>query len=91
MQTFGEKLKQLRKRAGFTPEELAARAGVNVVSIYAWERGATAPLLSSTQRLAKALGVSISAFEGVACSTKEPEPKRLACVNGDRLRNEPRS
>ncbi len=53
-------LRQLRKSAGLTQAQLAAKAGVYQQDISRWERGRVQPGVSSLVKLTKALGVSVS-------------------------------
>src|SRR5262245_51382394 len=62
---FCERLKELRVGAGWTQLELADRSGVPVGTIRDYEQGKRDPLLPSAQKLARALGLSLSAFDGV--------------------------
>ncbi len=57
-ETFGERLKQLRKKAGLTQTELADLVGVHETTIRRWENNNDKPMPDSFSRLAKALGVS---------------------------------
>ena len=56
-ETFGERLRRIRKKAGLTQEELAHLSGVAVTSIRRWEWGIQLPLLEKIPRLASALKV----------------------------------
>ena len=51
-----ERLRELRKRAGLTQEELAERIDVHLNTISRWENGIDTPKTFKIQRLAKALG-----------------------------------
>ncbi|HEV3257984.1 MAG TPA: helix-turn-helix transcriptional regulator [Gemmataceae bacterium] len=63
--TLGDKLRNLRLRAGLSCEQLAKRSGVTAVALHAYEKGASVPTLGSVQRLAKALGIPFAAFGDV--------------------------
>jgi predicted ATPase/DNA-binding XRE family transcriptional regulator len=57
--SFGQRLRQLRQRAGLTQEELAARAGLSADAIGALERGARRrPYPHTVRVLAEALALS---------------------------------
>ena len=56
-ETFGQRLRRLRKKAGLTQEELADKIDVSVMSIRRWEAGDNAPKIEFAKRLAEALGV----------------------------------
>ncbi len=75
--SFGERLKELRETAGLTQVELAARAGMHQFGVAKLEQGIREPTWASVQALARALGVSCSAFEdadGDEAEAAEPAP-----------------
>jgi len=73
--SFGEVLKEYRRRAGLTQEALAERAGVSVRGIQELERGASKPLRDTAQRLGRALDLTGDDRAGfVAAAT--PAPRR---------------
>jgi transcriptional regulator with XRE-family HTH domain len=55
-------LRRLRERAALTQEELAKESGVARTTILRLENGADAPYPSTTRKLAKALGVKVTAL-----------------------------
>ena len=55
---FGTRLKALRKKAGFTQEDLADSTGYSIMTIRRWEWGERSPRIEEIKALAKALGVS---------------------------------
>ena len=57
---FGENLKILRKRRGFSQEELAARLHVVRQTISKWEKNLSVPDADTLIRLAEILEVSVS-------------------------------
>jgi len=68
---FGERLKELRDRAGWSQQDLATEAGLGIATVAKLERGVTDPSWSTVTALAKALGMDVSAFSG----TVAPPPK----------------
>jgi transcriptional regulator with XRE-family HTH domain len=72
-QTFAVKLKQLREAAGISQLELATRAGMNQFTVAKLEQGQREPSLQTAQALARALGVSLSAFDGVVFGDARPD------------------
>ena len=56
-QTFGERLRELRKKAGWTQMELAERADVHNVSIAKWETGAHNPSAKSEAKVLAVFGL----------------------------------
>jgi transcriptional regulator with XRE-family HTH domain len=75
--TFGKRLRKLRTDAELTQEELAAKSGMTRSSIAKFERDEREPLLTTANRLAKALGVDCTAFQDDQAEPKKPaKPKR---------------
>ena len=60
--TFGEKLKELRTQAGLTQAQLAELSDVPLGTIRDYEQGKRDPLLSTAQKLARALNQSLDVF-----------------------------
>lgn len=56
---LGQALQDLRKQAGLSQEELAAKAQVSRASIQNWEGNRTAPRRAEERRLAAALGLTV--------------------------------
>lgn len=59
---FGEELKNARKTAGMTQEELAAKADLHPTYISLLERNRKSPTLDSLFRICKALGIKASSL-----------------------------
>lgn len=57
---FGKRVKALRGARGWSQEELADRAGMHRTYISAVERAVRNPTLTVMDRIAKALGLSLS-------------------------------
>lgn len=57
--TFGEKLKEIRKRFGFTQEELSELINVSRQAITKWERNEGLPDITNLQELSKLFGLTI--------------------------------
>jgi len=56
---FGARLRQLRREADLTQEQLASAAGVSVDFLSLVERGINAPSFENLEKLARALGVTV--------------------------------
>lgn len=57
---FGERVRELRKDAGFVSQEaLARQMGVSLFTVSRYERGASHPDFDGLHRLADALGVPV--------------------------------
>jgi transcriptional regulator with XRE-family HTH domain len=60
---FGRRLKELRANAKLTQEALAHAAGVTLSAVSKIEAGKVEPTWATARAIAKALGVSVAAFE----------------------------
>lgn len=69
---FGEKVKELRIRAGLTQEELAAKIGKVKSYICNIEKGTRTTKLENVPLLAEALNVSISELVGLDIDPSSP-------------------
>ena len=59
MMEFHEKLQELRKQAGLTPEELAQALFVSRAAVSKWESGRGYPNIDSLKAIAKHFGVTV--------------------------------
>ncbi len=57
-ETFGNRLRALRKKAGLTQEQLAEAVNVSLKTVQRWEFDKRQPRMEEIKALAKALGVS---------------------------------
>lgn len=64
MNDFGERLKNLRKTAGITQQELADRLNVHPQTVSKWERGLSEPDISQLGDLASAFGITLEKLLG---------------------------
>ena len=55
---FNDRLRELRKQAGLTQEELAKRINISLMTFKRWEWGQRAPRLEEIKRIAQALNVT---------------------------------
>jgi transcriptional regulator with XRE-family HTH domain len=77
---IGTRLRELRRRAGLTQGELAARAGCGRASVSRWELGTEVPRPAHVRALAGALGVEPAALgqaPGTPLRGKRAEVNRL--------------
>jgi transcriptional regulator with XRE-family HTH domain len=63
--TFGEVLRGLRQSAGLSQSQLADAAGVGLPTVKDYEGDRRSPSLEIAQKMAGALGVKVTAFDGV--------------------------
>lgn len=68
---FNEKLKELRKKANITQEELAEKINVSRQTIVKWESGESEPSISIVKNIAELFGVTIEEMVGVTPKSKE--------------------
>lgn len=78
--TLGERLKQLRKEAGLTQEELAKKVGLKKQNISRYENSHVEPNIRTAKRIADALGVSI---EEMAVGVSLPSPSAPVPLSPD--------
>lgn len=64
MINIGERIGELRKRAGYTQKELAEKLNVTVQMVSKWETGVTVPDVYMVSEIADAFGVSTDAVIG---------------------------
>jgi transcriptional regulator with XRE-family HTH domain len=76
MVTFGERLQELRHKAGLSQAGLAERAGVLVYNLRNWEQDHRQPLWSAFCKLAKALGACCEDFADVEGVAEAPPPAK---------------
>jgi transcriptional regulator with XRE-family HTH domain len=80
MQAVGERVLLLRRRRGLSQHALAAKAGVDVMTISRLERGDKKRLeIKSLARLAQALGVTTDHLLGLD-TPKRPRTRKAAPV-----------
>jgi transcriptional regulator with XRE-family HTH domain len=82
-----EGLRQARKSAGLTQEELAYRLRVDRTTVGRWEAGETEPSAWLQPGLAKLLGVSRSRL---SCLLDQHEPERPSVTSEDQLNDDER-
>ena len=57
-ETFGNRLKALRKSKGLNQTQLAEKIGVSLLTLFRWEKDERQPRMNEIKARAKALGVS---------------------------------
>ena len=68
----GKAIRDLRKRAGYTQRDLAARMGISDKAVSKWERGISMPDITSLRRLAILLGTNVdNLLEGKSANNVE--------------------
>jgi transcriptional regulator with XRE-family HTH domain len=75
-QTFATKLREQREAAGLSQSELAGRAGLHTQAVAKIEQGIREPSLATAQAIARALGLSLSAFDDVILGTEQTAQPR---------------
>jgi transcriptional regulator with XRE-family HTH domain len=76
MAFFADRLKALRSRAALSQSQLAERAGLGVSTVQQFEYGLREPSYGTLVKLARALGVSLSAFDQEDAPPPEPPPPK---------------
>lgn len=62
--TIGEKIMIYRRRKGMTQPELAAKAGVSVMTISRIEKGNEVPLTVTIKAISDVLGINLEDLKG---------------------------
>lgn len=75
--TLGQIIKDLRKKNGFTQEELAERLGVTYQAVSKWENDTGMPDISQVVPLASIFGVSTDVLFGIADTTENEEAWKI--------------
>ena len=57
-ESFGERLKKFRKKAGLNQTQLAEKIGVSLLTLFRWEKEERQPRIDEVKALAKALEVT---------------------------------
>jgi transcriptional regulator with XRE-family HTH domain len=65
LQLIGQRLRQARETAGYTPEDVAQKLGITKDELFLFESGKQNPPLSLLRKLAKLYGVFVSYFYGI--------------------------
>ena len=73
---FAERLRQLRKAAGLTQQQLADRSGLAWSTIQQFESARREPAFAILVKLAAGLGVSLSAFDPPAAEPEKPKRRK---------------
>lgn len=68
---FGNRLLELRKKAGLSQAQLGEKVGLSNKAVSKWENGQAKPGLDIVQKLADVLSVSIDALLDAACGEKK--------------------
>ena len=58
--TIGERIKKIRKEKGLTQKSLGEKCGINEVQIRHYEIGKSTPKISTIEKIASGLGVSVT-------------------------------
>ena len=83
---LGNRIRELRNRAGITQSQLAERVDISPEFMSRLERGLKAPSLDTAEKIATALGISLSElfdFGEVQVGEKEELLKGLRSLLGD--------
>lgn len=71
--TTGQLIRAARKRAKMTQTELAEKLGISYVGVSQWENGIRNPKHETMQKIADALGISLSELVGMNPAVDIPE------------------
>ena len=76
---FPQRLKELRKRSGFSQKSLSVQLGVSQQAVGKWETGRSSPDPDTLARLAALLGTSIDDLMGLAAVAPAAAAQRFFC------------
>lgn len=82
---LGKRIKQLRKLAGFTQDDLAERIGIETGSLSGIESGRNFPSMNTVEKISNALKVELRALFDFDRTLSVQEMKRFIIENIDRL------
>lgn len=71
---FAEHLMSLRKRQGWSQEELGSQIGVTRQTVSKWEMGQSTPELEKLMELSRLFGMSIDQLVGLETAGERPDP-----------------
>ena len=74
---FPQRLKELRKRSGFSQKSLSVQLGVSQQAVGKWETGRSSPDPDTLARLAALLGTSIDDLMGLAAVAPAAAAQRI--------------
>lgn len=82
---IGKRIRDARKAAGLTQEELAERMGTSSVAVAQWETGRRNPKMGTVSKLAAALGVDVAELvpELKTLLKEKPEPPPMEPIFED--------
>jgi transcriptional regulator with XRE-family HTH domain len=82
-QTFGQRLQELRQKAGVSQSQLARAAGIPMGTLKNLEQDRRVPRLDTADALARALGITLDTLtaetmqnSGVTTAEEQPAPPR---------------
>jgi transcriptional regulator with XRE-family HTH domain len=78
---FGQQVKLLRSACGISQEELGFLADLSSSYVSRLERGTTSPTIGVVQKIAKALGVSVSELMRLVDESMPSEARRAKAAS----------
>lgn len=80
---YTNNLKDLRKKAGYTQEELAKKIGISKRTLAYWEKGENSIKADKAEKLAKLFGVSVAYLLGYTDDNKVYNDEEILEIDGD--------
>lgn len=77
---FGQKLRDLRRAAGYTQQQLAEKAGIATGTVRNYEQGIREPSWPGVVKLAKAIGISTDEFADCVVDERRPAKRKKRAV-----------
>ena len=83
MNHIGHKIKELRKKKGFTQEKLAEYLNLSCQAVSKWETGIASPDVSQIPALCHIFGVSSDTLLGIDIEKNDEEIRKILCEAND--------
>jgi len=84
---LGKRIKQIRKNAGFTQEQLSELVGIETGSLSSIESGHSFPSLTKIDKMAQVLDVKLQAFFDFDDTLSVNEMRKVIAKNIDKIRD----
>ena len=84
---LGKRIKQIRKNAGYTQEQLSELIGIETGSLSTIESGRSFPSLVTLEKISQTLNVELKAFFDFDTSMTIKDMKKLIVTNIDKIKD----
>ena len=84
---LGKRIKQIRKNAGYTQEQLSELIGIETGSLSTIESGRSFPSLVTLEKISQTLNVELKAFFDFDTSMTIKDMKKIIVTNIDKIKD----